>query len=84
MHIKIFNFTHLKLTKNRIVSFVFLRRRFFAFMSKMNSLDRAFVIAIIDCVSFIVVYQEVADQARQQSRTNEAEDVAAHVDQERS
>ena len=81
----IFKFTHLKLTKNRIVSLVF---RFFSlplsFHSTMNSIDRAFVIAIIDCVSFIVKCPVEADPTRRQSQTNADEDVVAHVDREHS
>lgn len=50
----------------------------------MNSLDRAFVIAIIDCVSFIVECPAVVDPIRRQSQTNVDVDAVAHVDREHS
>lgn len=52
--------------------------------SRMSSSDRAFVIAIIDCVSFIVGCPEAVDRVQRRSRTGEALDVAAHVDREHS
>lgn len=82
--IHIFKFTHLKLTKNRIC-LSFIRFRLPNLHSKMSSLDRAFVIAIIDCVSFIVVCPAAADDpTRQRSRTSATEDAAARVDREHS
>lgn len=80
----IFKFTHLKLTKNRIVSFVFSFSLPSSFHSRMNSLDRAFVIAIIDCVSFIVEYPVEVDPTRRQSQTNVDGDAVAHEDREHS
>lgn len=77
----IFKFTHLKLTKNRIVSLSVLLSNL---RSTMNSLDRAFVIAIIDCVSFIGEYPAVADPTQRQSRTGAAVDAVARADQEHS
>lgn len=77
-----FNFTHLKLTKNRIVSLSVILVE--SLHSTSNSLDRAFVIAIIDCVSFIVVCRAAADRVRRRSRTSESADVAVRADRERS
>lgn len=78
-----FNFTHLKLTKNRIVSLFWIHVEK-SNHSTSNSLDRAFVIAIIDCVSFIVVCPAAAGRVRRRSQTDASAGVAAHADRGRS